>query len=818
MISALASDLRLAVRSLARAPGYAVTVTVVLGMALGAATAVYSAVDAVLLNPVPWKDPDRLVMVFERQPALPEMSISYPDFRDWTERSRSWSALGGFQPMSFDVGGGGGTPPEHVDAFRFSAGVLPALGVQPAMGRNFLAEEDRQGAAPVALLAHDFWKRRGADPEIVGKAIRINGQPHTVVGVLPRSFRFFGEKELAVVTPLGQLPKGQFEARGSHPGIRAIGRLAPGVTFEHARSEMEEIGRGLMREFPQAGDFGQIDVLPALRPLKEDLVQDVRTAILLLLGAVGFVVLVAVANVSSLTLARGLARRKELAIRAALGAGRGALVRQLLVESVLVALCGGAVGLLVAVWGVDLLSAARPASLPDLVEIGVSVPVLLFALGLSVFAGVLSGLLPAISLSEPALHDVLKSGDLGASAGSGGRRARAALVVLEVALAFVLLAGATTSGRALMRLQAKDPGFEPRNLLTFWLSLPSTKYTTVERLQAFRVAALERLGAVPGVKQAAIAYGLPMQGSAEMSFDIAGRPPAQGNDMPFAVMYPQSPGFIETLRIPLLSGRSIGPHDDARAPKVVVIDEVTARKFFPNDDPIGQRITNTGGQESWEIVGVAKHVAAYGLTGKEPSPYQLHFALAQDTDESSLTYYREMSVVLRTDGPPLGVAQAARAALAEVEPDAPIFEVEPMQQIVARSLAAQRFSAALLSGFGVFALVLAGVGLFGLVSHGVTRRTRELGVRIALGAPPESVQRMVVVDGLRPVVIGLVLGMAGAFALAGVLGHLVPGAGRIDVPVAVGSGVALAAVALLASWLPARRAVRIDPAVALRAE
>jgi putative ABC transport system permease protein len=814
MISALVADLRLAVRSLARAPGYAVTVTVVLGLALGAATAVYSVVDAVLLNPIPWKDPDRLVVLFERQPAFPEMSISYPDFKDWTERSRSWSSLGAFHSVSYDVGGAAGTPPEHVEAYRFSAGLLPALGVEPSMGRSFAKEEDRQGGPPVALIGYDFWKRRGADPDVVGKPIRLDGTPHTVIGVLPRSFRFYAG-EVNVVTPLGQLPKGQYEARGAHPGIYAIGRLAPGVTFEQAKTEMDEIGHALMREFPQAG--GTLDVLPALLPIKEDLVRDVRTAILLLFGAVGFVVLIAIANVSSLTLARGLARRKELAIRAALGAGRGALVRQLLVESVAVAVCGGAVGVLVAVWGVDLLAAFRPASLPELVEIGISVPVLLFALGLSVVAGVLSGLLPAISLSEPALHDVLKAGDLGASAGGGGRRARATLVVLEVALAFVLLAGATMSGRALMRLQAKDPGFDPTNLLTLWISLPPNEYTTPEKLQTFRVAALEKLKAIPGVKRAAISHGLPIQGASESSFDIGGRPKQPVDEMPFAVMYPQSAGFLEAMGIPLLAGRAIGPRDDARAPKVVVVDEALARKFFPNEDPIGQRLVSTGGDVSWEIVGVAKHFAAYGIGGREPSRYQLHLALAQAEKEYT-TYFQEMSAVVRTEGPPLSVAKAVRAAIAELEPDAPVYEVESMQQILTRSLAAQRFSAALLSGFGVFALALAGVGLFGLVSHGVTRRTREIGVRMALGAAPEAVQRMVVVDGLRPVAIGLGVGVAGAFALAGVIGHLVPGAGQVDVPVALASGVALAAVALLASWLPARRAVRVDPAVALRAE
>lgn len=812
--SSIAADLRLASRSLARAPGYAFTVVVVLGIALGAATAVYSVVDAVLLNPVPWRDPDRLVVLYESQPSLPQMSISYPDFRDWTERSRSWSSLGGFQSVSYDAGAGGGAAPEHVASFRASTGLLPALGVEPAIGRNFTTDEDQQGAAPVAILGHDFWKRRGADPEILGKAIRLDGRPHTVVGVLPRGFRFF-EGEVNVLTPLGQLPKRQYESRGNHPGILAVGRLAPGVSFDQARSEMAELGRALAQQYPQAG--GSVVNLPRLVPLKEDLVHDVRTTILLLFGAVGFVVLVAVANVSSLTLARGLARRKELAIRAALGAPRAALVRQILAESILVAVCGGAVGVLVAVWGVDLLSAFRPASLPNLVEIGISLPVLAFALGVSVLAGVLSGLLPAVSLSEPALHDVLKAGELGATAGGGGRRARAALVVLEVALAFVLLAGATMAGRALMRLQAKDPGFDARRLLTFAVSLPPLQYTTPEKLQAFRLAAQERLGAIPGVRSVAFSDGLPLAGASGRSFDIGGRPPLRGDEMPFAYQFGESAGFLETMGIPLLAGRSIQPHDDRSSPPVVVIDEAIAKKFFPDTDPIGEQITSTGGEEKWQIVGVARHVAADGLTGKEAQPYQLHVALAQG-DQDSVPYQREFFALVRTEGAPMALAPALRAAVAELEPDAPVFDVRTMEEIVGRSLAAQRFSAALLSGFGVFALALAGVGLFGLVSHSVTRRTREIGVRMALGAPPEAVQRMVVVEGLRHVAIGLAVGVAGAFALAGVIGHLVPGAGEVDVPVAVGSGLALAAVALLASWLPARRAVRVDPAIALRAE
>lgn len=812
MSAGLLADVRLAGRSLARTPGYTLTAVGVLGVAIGAATAVFAVVDGFLLRPLPWREPERLVALHERQPAFPEMSISYPDFADWHERSRSWSGLGGYQPVSFDVGGEAGRAPEHAPGYRFSVDVLPVLGVEPALGRNFLPTEDRQGAARVVLLGHALWRRRGADPEIVGKAVRIDGEPHTVVGVLPAGFRFF-RGAVDVVTPLGQLPAIQHRSRGSHPGILALGRLAPGVSLAQARAEMEEIGRALMREFPQ----GDLEVLPALVPAQEAFVKGFRTALLVLLGAVAFVVLIAVANVSSLTLARGLARRKELAIRAALGAGRAALVRQLLVESVVVALGGGALAVLVAAWGVDLVAAFRPASLPELVELRVSAPVLGFAVALALACGVLAGILPAASLSEPALHDVLKAGELGASAGAGGRRARTALVVAEIALAFVLLAGAALSARTLHRLQSRDPGFDPRGLLTLQLSLPPPRYDTPAKLQAFREAALARLRALPGVESAALSLGAPLAVVMGRSFDVGGRPPQPASDMPFALEFPQSPGFLETLRVPLLAGRTIDARDDARRPPVVVIDEATARRFFPGQDPIGQRIVSTGGGESWEIVGVAGHVLGEGISGKEASPYQLHVALAQ-MDADATAWLQEMTVVLRTSGDPLALAPAVRSALGELEPDAPVFDVASMDALVARALAPERFSAALLSGFGLFALALAAVGIFGLVSQGVARRTRELGVRMALGATPEAILRMVVAEGLRNAAAGLALGVAGAAALSRAFGHLVEGAERLDVPAALGAALVLALAATFASWLPARRATRVDPAVALRAE
>jgi putative ABC transport system permease protein len=809
-MEALLRDLRFALRSLARAPGYSAVVVAILAVAIGATTAIYSVVDAVLLRPLPFRDPERLVLLWEKEPAFAEMSVAYPNFVDWRDQARSFEGIAAFRTESFNLGGV--DRPERVEGLRASAGFFRILGITPVLGREFTPDEDRTGGAPVALVTDELWRSRfGASGTIVGRRIVLEGVPHTVVGVLPPGFRF-GRPLYSVVVPTGQIDPKQID-RGDHPGLFGVARLRPGVTLAQARSEMESIGRAIAERYKDAKD-----TLPVVAPMHEQVVRDIRAKLVLLMAAAAFVLLIAVANVANLSLARGVTRRRELAIRAALGSGRGRLVRQLLVENAVVALAGGALGVLLATWGVDLLLAYRPTALPRIIAIGVDGRVLAFALAASLAAGILSGLAPALTLSDARLHDVLRAGDLGGGGGAHLGRMRTALVVVEVALACALLAGAGLSARAFARLAATDPGFRTQDVLTFEVSAPAAKYPTTERLRAVERELLRAISATPGVRSASLSLGLPLAGSSETSFHVKGEPEPSGADMNFAVYMPVTPGFFETLGIPLREGRVLDERDRAGAPLAVVVDEVLARRFFPNGDAIGKWLSNTGGTHFRQIVGIVPHVKMYGLAGKEPAPYQMYWAMEQIPEEYMSAYARQVMVAVRTAGAPLASLEAVRRAVAGVDPELPLHDVRAYGERLRESVAAERFSTALLALFAAVAVLLAVGGVYAVMSHAVTRRTHEIGVRMALGAQPGAVQRMVVGQGLRIVAVGLAVGLAATLLLARTMAHLVEGAGRLD-PAALGAAVALlCAVALAATWIPARRATRVDPVIALREE
>jgi putative ABC transport system permease protein len=813
-IEGLLRDARVGVRSLARTPGYTAAVIAILAIAIGATTSLFSVVNAVLLRRLPLRDPERLVILWETTPALERMSVSYPDFLDWRERSRSFEGIAAVRAETYNLTGI--ERPERVNAEMFSAGALKLLGVAPALGREFTAEEDRPGGAPVALLHHDFWRTHlGGDPSVIGASVSLDGRPFTIIGVLPRGFRFpapfeAGFKDPAVAVPLAQLDP-RLAERGVGPGLVGIGRLAPGVTLAQARDEMDALGRALQQQYEETRQK-----LPSVQPVHDELVRDIRAKLLLLMGAVALVLLIALANVANLALARGTVRQRELAVRAALGAGRGRLVRQLLVESALLGLVGGALGLLLALWGVDALAAASPAAMPPVAVLRVDRTVLLFTMITSLASGVLFGLVPALTLSDARLNEVLRA----ASSGGGGRnRARAALVVVEVALAFVLLAGAGLTLRAFALLQRAPLGFDPRSVLTFVITTAHARYPTPERLLGFHERLGDRLRALPGVRDVGLGRQVPMDDdNFESGVKRREDPPPEPKDLRYAVFYPIYPGYLAAMRIPLLAGRDLAPSDGPNAEKVALVDEELAKRFFPGEDPLGRWISSISGKREYRIVGVVKHVLHFGPGQREETPYQMYVPTPQTPVETILEDARRLRVVIRTSVPPLSLVEAVRAEVAALDPLLPVYGLRTMDDLVAGSFEAERFSLALLGGFSALALLLAALGLYAVMTYAVTRRTHEIGVRMALGAQPSAVQRMVVAQGLKLAGGGLAVGALGALAAGRLGGSLVAGVRPLDPATYAAVALVLGAVAVAAAWLPARRATRVDPTVALREE
>lgn len=808
-------DLRFALRMIARRPGYAAVAALTLGLAIGAGTSIYSLVDAVILHSLPYRDPAALVSLWERHPQFPEMSVCYPDFLDWKKAQHSFTALAGMRGENFNLTGV--DRPEWLEGRMVSAELLPILGIEPAVGRNFLPEEDREGGAPVVMLTYGFWQRRfGGDPGMVGRTIGLNGHAHTIVGVLPANFRsvyrWEGSSLGSVYVPLGQLAPGMNQ-RGNHPGISVVGRLRPGVSLAQADADLTGIGRELQRQYPN--DVGV--VLPALASLQNDLFQKERPMILLLLGAVGFVILIAVANVANLGLARGMSRRKEMAIRSALGAGRWALLRQLLLESVLLALLGGGLGVLLALWGVDAIRLLQKDTRLAEVGIAVNLRVLGFSLALSTLAGLLSGLAPALSFSRTSVHAALKDGDLHATPGAAHGRLRSALVVVEVALSLMLLVGAALSIQGFVRLLRTNPGFAPQGVVTMQLAVAPGRYDLPAR-HAFLAQLEARVRDLPGIRASAISIGgLPLVGASETSFWAEGQPRRQG-EKPTAVDYLVSASFHQTLGIPIVMGRAFTAQDRAGQLAVALVDERLARTFFPGQNPLGKHVFPGDDQHPKEIVGVTRHVAHYGLAGPEPAPYQMFLPYPQIDDRLLEIIGGQINITVRSELPAAAIAKAVAAMVAQLDRDQPIYEVHTMDELIDQTVAAQRFGMLVLGLFAALALVLAAIGLYAVMAYIVTQRTHEIGVRMALGAQPQQVRLMVLQKGLQLAAVGLLLGSLGALALGRAMAAVVAEVGGTEPGILGGVAAALLVVTALACWIPARRATRVDPMIALRSE
>jgi predicted permease len=806
-------DVRYGLRLLLKNLGFTAIAVLTLALGIGANTALFSVVNGVLLNPLPYPDPERLVAVYSTSDSSGMGSISYPNFEDWQRDNHSFSALGAFRTEEYNLTGAG--EPERLHGHMVSADFLSALGINPILGRNILGEEDRAGGAPVVVIGDGLWKRKfGLSPDVLGRNLTLNGKQYTVVGVATSTIT--GLSPTDVYVPIGQWTDPTFRDRHIGMGTTAIGRLKPGVTFEQAKADMDSVAKNLAAAYPDSNKGSGI----AMVPLKTDVVGSVRGILLVLLGAVSFVLLIACANVANLLLARSTGRSREFAIRSALGASPGRVIRQLLTESVMLGIAGGGIGLLLAKWGTRAILAALPETLPRTEEIGIDGHVLFFTLGISVLTGIVFGLVPALKTMRPDMHETLKEGGRGSS---GARhRTQSVFVVVEMAMAVVLLIGAGLMIRSLAALWSIDPGFDPRNALSFNISSTSGPNPTAGQLRTKYRETIRGLENVPGVEAVSLIEGtLPMSGDSELPFWVEGRPkPATEQEMPFAMFAMVSTHYQQVMRIPVQRGRGFTEQDDEHAPAVILIDAAFARTFFPKEDPIGKRL-NLGLMDlQAEIVGVVGHVESWGLGSREHENLQaqIYLSVWQVPDKFWPLLANGGGYVARTAGTPLGVVSEIREAAERVDNSAVVYEVRPMQDIVARSIATQRLAMMLLSVFSALALVLSAIGIYGVISYLAGQRTKEIGVRMAMGATSADVLRLVLGEGMRITLIGVGIGLVAALGLTRLITKMIYGVGATDPITFAGVGILLTSVALLACYIPARRAMRVDPIVALRYE
>ena len=820
-MTTLLQDLRHAIRILLKSPGFAIIAILTLALGIGANTALFSVVNGVLLNPLPYPHPNEVVIVSDTSSTLPETWISYPDFLDWVRDAHSFSSLAAYESLvSFNLLGQG--EPERVSVTEVSSTFFPTLGVTPVLGRNLSPAEDQLNGPPTVILSGGFWKTKFAgSPDILGKAINLDGTDYTVVGVLPQNFYFCCEnisfRLSDVYVPIGADKNPWMRDRKFHPGIYAIGRLKPGVTLAQARADMDGMARSLAAAYPDTDKDQGIRVTP----LKQVMVRDIRPFLLVLLAAVGFVLLIACVNVANLLLARATGRNREFAIRAALGASQGRIIRQLLTESVLLAMAGGVLGLLLASWGTRAALAVLPSALPRAGEVRLDPRVLLFTLAISLVAGILFGLAPALKTSRPDLHETLKEGGRGAS---GVRyRTQGVFVVVEMALTFVLLVGAGLAIRTLVELWSVDPGFDPHNVLSFNVGLPpSVSSGNPAQIRASLRQLSDKIAAVPGVQSVSLMdAALPMGDRYDLDFWIDGQPkPATDSDKPLTLWYLVGPDYLKVMKIPLVRGRFLTAQDDANSRGVCVIDEDFARQYFGNQDPLGKRLTFDLVYKQLEIVGVVGHVKHFGLdeNARSLARAELYAPALQLPDNLTQAWVPLTGYVIRTQGSPDAFAASIRDAVRGFNSKAVMFHTETMDSIVSRSLASQRFAMILLAVFAALALILASIGIYGVISYVAGQRTHEIGIRLALGATRSDILKMVLVHGARLAVIGVVIGLAAAAGLTQLMTKILYGVSATDPLTFAGVAVVLTLVALAACYIPARRAMRVDPIVALRYE
>ncbi len=806
----LAQDIRYALRVLAKNPAFTIIAVIALALGIGANTAIFSVVDAVLLRPLPFKHPEQLVMLWENaaHQGFPKNTPSPANFLDWQKQAQSFTGIAAMAERSFNLTGVG--EPERLDGRRVSANLFDLLGVPAMLGRTFVPEDDKPGTH-VVLLSYPLWQRRfGSDPAVIGRALTLNGESYTVVGVMPRLVQLPGFENVSdqLWVPIA-FPSEEAAQRGNH-FLEVIARMKPGVTLKQAQAEMETIAARLAQQYPDYNTrIGAVVV-----PLHEQVVGDIKPALLILLGAVGFVLLIACANVANLLLARAAVRQKEIAVRLALGANQSRLVRQFLTESVLLAMFGAGIGLLLAFLGLRALRTFIPASISQADTINIDGRVLIFTALVALVTGVAFGLAPAIQGSHLNLNDTLKEGGRDSSGGSKGNRARSLLVIGEVAISFVLLIGAGLLINSFFHLRNLDPGFRADHLLTMKVDLSEVKYPDRERRAAFFDEVMRRVRELPGVRSAAVAGNLPLTYNGDsMTIGVEGVPDPPPGQRPDVIFRAIGPGYFNTMSIPIVGGRDFTDQDNADAKDVVVISEKTAQHFWPGQDPIGKRLkpgSSTSKSEWREVIGVVKDVRQNDLIA--PPKMQMYFTYRQ------VKAIAANALVIRTTVEPMSLAGSVRNAIWSVDKDQAVADIDTMDHVVAKAVARQRFSMLLLGLFAAVALLLASVGIYGVMSYSVAQRTREIGIRMALGARRADVLQMTVRQGLKLVGAGMILGLAAAFLLTRVMATLLYGISATDPITFAGISLVLLAVAVLASYVPALRATKVDPIIALRAQ
>ena len=809
-------DLRYGGRMLLKKPGFTLVAILTLALGIGANTAIFTVINAALLRPLPYQDAERLAVVATtmRRDRIEVRSTSYPDFVDWRDQNTVFERLAARASTSFTLTGGAG--PERVDGELASADYFPLLRAQAVFGRTFLPEEDRTpDTHRVALVGYGLWQRRfGGSPALVGQTIQLNAANYTVVGIMPEGFRGISDRAeiwLPMMMNSSVRDGGQLKERNQR-WLSTVARLKPGATLAQAQTEMDAITRRLEQAYPDSNRNRGARV----RLLHEQFFGDLQLTLWVLLGAVGFVLLVACANVANLQLQRASGRASEMAVRLALGATPRRLIRQLLTESLLLALIGGALGVLLALWSVDFLIKLSPVTFPSFVELTFDTRVLGFSLLVSVLTGALSGLAPALQAARPALSETLKAGGRNASGGLGRNRLLGSMVVSEIALALTLLIGAGLMIRSLQRLQAVDPGFNSERLLTMRVSLPRQRYQP-DQIVAFSQQLREGLQTLPGAQSVALASDLPLSGSTSAGpIELEGRPGAPADGEIRMYRHRVTPGFFSTLGIPLLKGRDFTAGDHAQSPGVVIISEALAHRYWPNEDPIGKRLREDSHgsptPDPWlSIVGVVGEVKYRGLPQNPNADPDVYFPLLQAPN-------RDLFLVARASVDPNSLVAAARGVLQKLDSDLPIYSVTMMAERVANQTTQSRFSAWLLGVFGALALALAAVGIYSVMAYAVEQRAREIGIRVALGARAADVLKMVIGQGMRLALLGVALGLGAALALTQLMKRLLFGVATAD-PMTYGAlALLLTLVALLACWIPARRATKVDPMITLRAE
>lgn len=801
---------------LRKSPGFTAVAVLTLALGIGANTAIFSVVHGVLLAPLPYRQPDRLVMLWENNPRFQRVWASYPNFQDWQRGAHSFQQMAAGLDQGLDLTSPGA--PEHLNGTGISSGFFRTLGMELALGREFTSQEDQHGGNPVAIISNRLWRNRfDSSPKVLGKTVTLSGMDYSIVGVVQSGFSL-GNKYADVYTPLAQGDALILNDRAAHAGIYVIGRVEPRVTLSQSQAEMSTIQSGLDHLFPDANrDLGIY-----VEPLKQVIVGDVGRMLLLLFGAVGLVLLIACANVANLLLSRSAARVREFAIRSAIGANRARLVRQLLTESVILSLVGAGFGLVIAGFGVRPMLALIPGTLPRGEDVRVDGVVLVFTFAVAIAVGILFGLAPAVNSWKADLQASLKEGGRG-SVGSR-RPAQSGLVIVQVALTLVLLVGAGLLFRTIRQLLDVNPGFDARHLVTFKVGVSPSLMKTAESARSAYQQLIERIRQIPGVQAAEFTDTVPLSGQGgTMPFWINSQKPSSLQAAPRVVMSLTGPDYLRTMGIPLLRGRFFTSDDTVQSPCVMVIDSVLARTYFTANDPVGQTMSaGFSPMGPCRIVGVVGHVNQWQMDEPRTSPQnQAYFPLYQDPDKWVPLNYPYTSIVVRTPLDTAALLPAIKAAVYGTGGDQPVYGVQTMRQIVSESMSSQRFPMLLLTGFAVVALLLAAIGIYGVISYSVTQRIHEIGVRMALGAEKRSILAMVVGHGLRLAVVGLAVGATAALILTRLLSsfsHLLFGVGTSDPATFISVSAILLGVAVLGSYLPAQRATRVDPMVALRHE